>query len=65
MESVRRAKERLRNYPILLGKCAKSATVYAACVSRDLNVQHKTCDKEFQLFKDCLMTAAKEMKTKL
>lgn len=65
MESVRKAKQRLRNYPILLGKCAESATVYAACVTRDSNVQHKTCDKEFQLFKDCLKSAAKEMKTKL
>ncbi|XP_073844604.1 uncharacterized protein [Musca autumnalis] len=65
MESVRKAKQRLRNYPLLLGKCAESATVYAACVSRDLNVQHKSCDKEFQLFKDCLKQATKEMKTKL
>lgn len=65
MESVRKAKQRLRNYPILLGKCAETATVYAACVSRDLNIQHKTCDKEFQKFKECLQKAAQEMKTKL
>lgn len=65
MESVRKAKQRLRNYPILLGKCAESATVYAACVTRDLNIQHKTCEKEFQLFKVCLQKASTEMKTKL
>lgn len=65
MESVRKAKQRLRNYPILLGKCAETATIYAACVSRDLNVQHKSCDKEFQLFKECLQKASKEMKTRL
>lgn len=65
MESVKKAKQRLRNYPLLLGKCAESATAYAACVTRDLNVQHKICDKEFQLFKDCLHKACKEMKTKL
>lgn len=65
MESVRKAKQRMRNYPILLGKCAESAKVYAVCVSRDLNVQHKTCEKEFQLFKECLQRAAKEMTTKL
>lgn len=65
MESVRKAKQRLRNYPILLGKCAESAKVYAVCASRDLNLQHKSCDKEFQQFKQCLEKAAREMKTKL
>lgn len=65
MESVHKAKKRLRNYPILLGKCTESATVYAACVTRDLNIQHKTCEKEFLSFKKCLQKAALEMKTKL
>ena len=65
MESVRKAKQRMRNYPILLGKCAEPAKVYAVCVSRDLNIQHKTCEKEFLLFKECLQKAAKDMKTKL
>ncbi|KAL9913271.1 uncharacterized protein LOC119635769 [Glossina fuscipes] len=65
MESVRKANQRLRNYPILLSKCAHSATVYAACVTRDLNIEYRTCDKEFKLFKDCLQKAAKDMKTKL
>lgn len=65
MESVRKANQRLRNYPLLMGKCADKAAVYAACVTRDLNVQQHVCDKEFQQFKDCLQKAAKEMKTKL
>lgn len=65
MESVRKAHQRMRNYPILLGKCAESAKVYAACVSRDLDIKHLACDKEFQLFKKCLQQAAKDMKTKI
>ncbi|XP_067627637.1 uncharacterized protein [Eurosta solidaginis] len=65
MESVRKAKQRLRNYPLLLGKCADKAAIYAACVTRDLNVQHLICDKEFEEFNACLQKAAKEMKTKL
>ncbi|XP_055904230.1 uncharacterized protein LOC129940032 [Eupeodes corollae] len=65
MESVRKAHQRMRNYPILLAKCAESATVYADCVARDLNIKHHTCDKEFQLFKNCLQKAAKDMKTRI
>lgn len=65
MESVRKAKQRLRNYPVLLGKCADKAAVYAACVTRDLNVQHHICDKEYKQFSECLQKAAKEIKTKL
>lgn len=65
MESVRKANARLKNYPILLGKCSVSAASYAACVTRDLNVSHKICDQQFQEFKTCLQDAAKQMKTKL
>ena len=65
MESVRKANQRLRNYPLLLGKCSDKAAVYAVCVTADFNVKHKDCDKEFQEFKTCLQKAAAEMKTKL
>lgn len=65
MDSVRKAHKRMHNYPILLGKCAQSATAYAACVSRDLNIKHLACDKEFELFKKCIQQAAKDMKTKI
>lgn len=65
MESVRKANQRLKQYPIILGKCSKSAAVYAACVTRDLNVSHRVCDKEFSEFKNCLQKVAQEMKTKL
>lgn len=65
MESVRKAKDRLQKYPILLAKCSSSATAYATCVTRDLNVKMGGCDKEFQLFKQCLMEQAKAMKSRL
>lgn len=65
MESVKKANVRLRNYPILLVKCSKSAKAYAECVTKDLNVNHKICEKEFIEFKQCLRKAAKDMNTKL
>lgn len=65
MESVRKANQRLKQYPILLGKCSESAAVYAACVTRDLNIKHRACEKEFVEFKKCLQKVAIEMKTKL
>lgn len=65
MESVKKAKQRLRNYPVLIGKCAGPASSYAVCVTRDLDVQKLACDKEFQVFKKCLVDAAKHLKTKL
>ncbi|XP_058461669.1 uncharacterized protein LOC131436779 [Malaya genurostris] len=65
MESVRKANQRLRSYPILLGKCSVAAAAYAACVTTDLNVSHKVCEQEFQLFKQCLQKAASDMKTRL
>lgn len=65
MDSVKKANQRLRNYPLLLGKCSVTAAAYAVCVTTDLNVSHKSCDKEFQLFKQCLQKAASEMKTRL
>lgn len=65
MESVRKAKERLSKYPVLLAKCSVTAATYAACVTKDLNVKQNACDKEFQQFKKCLIEQAKNMKTSL
>lgn len=65
MESVRKARKRLSNYPILLGKCSVQAAAYAACVTQDFNVKKGACEKEFVVFKECLQKAAIEMKTKL
>lgn len=55
---------RLRSYPILLVKCSESASIYAACVTKDFNVRQNACEKEFQLFKDCIIKTASEMKVK-
>lgn len=65
MESVRRANGRLRNYPAYLAKCSQSAAVYAACVTRDLNVERSICDKEFLVFKQCVQKAASDIKVRL
>lgn len=65
MESVKRANQRLRNYPLLMAKCSVAAAAYATCVTTDLNVAHRGCDKEFHNFKECMRKAAIEMKTKL
>ncbi|XP_055382255.1 uncharacterized protein LOC129612592 [Condylostylus longicornis] len=65
MEAVEKAKSRMKLYPILLAKCSKAAALYAACVARDLNVSKHICNKEFTEFKNCLVKASKEMRTKL
>lgn len=65
MESVRKAKERLGKYPLLVAKCSTVAAAYATCVTRDLDIQKHVCDKEFQQFKKCLMEQAKTLKTRL
>lgn len=65
MESVRKANQRLRNYPVLLAKCSVAAAAYAKCVTSDLNVSHRVCDKEFQQFQQCLQRVSREMGTKL
>jgi hypothetical protein len=66
MDSVRKAKERLSKYPILLAKCSVAASTYAACVTKDYaNVKQHACDKEFQQFKKCLIEQARNMKTSL
>lgn len=65
MEAVRKAKDRLSKYPLLVAKCSSTATLYAACVTRDMNIKQQACDKEFREFKKCLVEQAKAMKTRL
>lgn len=65
MDSLRKANQRLKNYPLLLGQCATSASAYAKCVTVDFDVKQGACEKEFAEFRQCLQKAAKEMKTKL
>lgn len=58
MENLKRARQRLQQYPALIAKCSVSASIYAACVTRDLNVKQNICEKEFFEFKLCLNEAA-------
>lgn len=62
MENIKRAKDRLRSYPMLIGRCSAAAGKYAACVTRDLNVNHNVCEIEFNVFKRCLTEAATKRK---
>lgn len=59
MENLKRARQRLQQTPALIAQCSAAATKYAICVSRDLNVKHLACEKEFAEFKQCLKEAAK------
>lgn len=65
MESVSKARARFRQYPVILGKCSKEATVYAKCVLKRDNVGKNDCGEEFKLFKNCLQKSASAIKTKL
>ena len=66
MESVRKARGRLQNYPILLGKCSLEASVYGKCVAERLGeVKKSDCQPEFELFKKCILANAKKLGTKL
>lgn len=65
MESVKRAKERFRLYPVLLGKCSKEASIYAQCVLKKDSVNVNDCKTEFSSFRNCLQKAALAMKTRI
>lgn len=66
MDSAKRAKLRLGMYPQLLGKCGETASVYAKCVViKEAKVSKDDCLQEFQQLKNCMMQAAKQMKTRL
>lgn len=67
MEAVAKARDRLAKYPLVFAKCSKQATLYARCVllQEDGGLKKDHCSKEFQQFKNCLQSAAKDMKTKL
>lgn len=64
MESVRKAKERMRKFPVLLKDCHEPATNYARCVALKSNVLKDDCTTEFSLFKECILRSAKKLGTK-
>lgn len=59
MENIKRVRQQLQNYPAFLAKCSTSASMYAVCVTRDLNVKQNICEKEFSELKKCMNEAAK------
>jgi len=65
MESVKRARNRLKAYPKLAAQCTGVATEYARCVALKENVMKGDCNAEFEAFKKCLMDSAKRMNTRL
>lgn len=65
MESVYKAKQRSKQFPIILAKCSKEATLYASCVLKRDNVKLNDCGEEFSKFKSCLQKAAAQLKTKI
>lgn len=65
MESVRKANQRMKKFPLVFKECKESASTYARCVAVKDNVLKGDCEKEFQNFKKCLVKAAAKMGTKL
>lgn len=65
MESVQKAKQRFRQYPILLAKCNKEAMSYASCVLQKDNIKLNDCGEQFKQFKICLQKTAATLKTKI
>lgn len=65
MESVKKAKHRLRQYPKLVLECKEFAKAYATCVTNKSDLRKDDCKKEFDRFKACLLEAAAKNKTKL
>ena len=62
MDSVRKARARLQNYPVVLGQCGPEAAVYAKCVAERLgDVKRFDCQPEFELFKKCVQASAKKL----
>lgn len=65
MESVTRAKNRFKQYPLILSKCKAEASNYAKCVLKKGSVELNDCTEEFRSFKNCLQKAAANLKTRL
>lgn len=65
MDSVRKAKSRLSQYPVFLSECSTQATTYAKCVCKDFNVDKDRCLKEFLELKKCFQKAAGKSKIRI
>ena len=55
MESVKKARQRLKNYPKLIAECAIPAKNYARCVTQYMGeVKQNACLQEFTELKNCV-----------
>lgn len=65
MESVKKAKDRFKQYPLVLGKCKTEASKYAKCVLSKDSVSLNDCNEEFKMFKNCLQKTAANMRIRI
>lgn len=67
MDSIKKAKSRIAQYPKLLVDCSVEARGYAVCVfANESNLKQNVCETEFVAFKNCLIkSAVDKLKTKI
>lgn len=65
METAKKARERLRQYPTLITRCHEAASKYASCVLAKSNLEKNACAVEFNELKKCLVKAAASSSTRL
>jgi len=65
MESVLRARQRLRQLPRHLKACPTPAAAYARCVCLKEAVLQGECQREYEELTRCLKDAAKKAGTRL
>ena len=65
MESIKRARARLRAYPRLLAACTTEGAAYARCVAlKEGEARQGECGREFGEFRRCVQDAAKRLGTR-
>lgn len=65
MESVKKAKHRMAQFPVILETCKTEAAAYAVCVIGCNDVKKHDCQQEFNKFLECARISATKMKIKL
>lgn len=65
MESVLKAKRRLKLFPTYLAECSSEGALYAKCVVQTDDPKMHQCEKEFAAFRKCLQSAAKRHSSRI
>jgi len=64
--SLQNARHRLKTFPKIAASCSVEAIAYGKCVTgKHDDITHNSCLKEFQLFRQCLQSAAEKMKVRI